>query len=347
MKITRRQITKIINEELRLVAEAEKKKKSKQKVTLNGDESRDSAWAGGDNLVDPNDWEKTLDMIKEQNSDVLSREELHKVIFEELASVMSEDAKPSPMYEAEGGVKFTDESGESWNVDCKTKWAMSCGDSCSAKQFSNFSKGDQGKLSEMCSLNESKGKSRRITRSQLRKLIKEETINRKTQMKIKHHLPQASGDLVVNFFKHLGTHSNVAWDAVDLQAAFQNVRTKSGGIKNLSTLIQWISWIMKDDDLTAWKNLEIALKSAKDFNELNQALGDASEVANGWWPTSPGGQHEKDAASVAADEEDISDEEMMGRWGKPGVTKVAADDEEDISDEEMMDRWGKQEEEEE
>ena len=295
MKITRRQITQIINEELQLVAEAEiKKKKNKQKVTVNGDESREDAWAGGDNLTDPNDWEKTLDMIKEQNSDVLSPEELHQVIFEELGAVLSEVTHPFPMYEKEGGSKFTDESGEVWDVDCKSRYAMSCGDSCSARKFADFSAGDQKKLGEMCSLNESKGQHRCISRRQLRHLIKEETLNNQVQRQISLYL---GGDtptkhLVTGFFKHMGSHG-AKWEGGDLEVALMNVRKKPGGGKNVRTLLQWIAWIMKDEDHTAWKNLEASLESAEGFNELNSVVADASEVANAWWPDSPGGQEEE------------------------------------------------------
>lgn len=344
MKITRRQITQIINEELRLVAEAEKKKKkNKQKVTANGDESREDAWAGGDNLVDPNDWEKTLDMIKEQNSDTLSPEELHNVIFEELSAVLAEVTHPFPVYEAEGGTKFTDENGESWNVDCKTKWAMSCGDGCSAKQFSNFSKGDQKKLGEMCSINESKGQSRHMSQRDLRQLIEQvaggeekELVNRSVENQIKKALRAgAKADHVINFFKHLGTHGEIGWDAQDLQGAVQNMRMNNR--MGAKIPFEYIWWLTRLGHAEA-KTLENSLTQAQGFHDLNDIiLGMGSDAL--YW---------KGHGKPPPDEETRNSQRVAMGLKPTKVTKITRGEEkeEDISDEEMMDRWGKPEEEE-
>ena len=101
MKITRKQLTKIVQEELKLVAEAKKKKKKvKAKSDYHGNETLEDAWSGGDNLVDPKIWDKELDMIKEESpSSALSASQLQQLIYEELASVMAEVTRPLPVYE--------------------------------------------------------------------------------------------------------------------------------------------------------------------------------------------------------------------------------------------------------
>ena len=125
----------------------------------------------------------------------------------------------------------------------------------------------------------------------------------------------------------MGSHG-AKWDGGDLEAALMNVKLKPGGGNNVRNLFQWIAWIIEDEDSTAGKNLEAALESAEDFHALNSAIADASEVANNWWPDSPGGQHEKSGHD------------------KPGTLIARGDEEEESSDEEMMRRWGKPEEEE-
>jgi hypothetical protein len=254
----------------------------------------------------------------------IKKSQLIRIIKEEVSKAL-EVTRPLPVYEAEGESKFTDENGEQWNVDCKSKYAMSCGDGCSAKPFRAFSPDDQKKLGDMCTLSESKSQPQKITRSQLRKLISEAEDTDKGGMKttkkslidllsestgsrwvdnqiqrVVGHVPD-SHNLVVNFFKHMGTHG-ATWDGKSLQVAFQNLRTKPGGMKNIDTLIQWISWSLKGGDPTAGKNLEDALEGASDFGELNTALSDASDVANAWWPDSPGGKLEKKSGIRAAAE---------------------------------------------
>ena len=105
MKITRKQLTKIVQEELRLVAEA--KKKAKAKSTYHGEDALEDVWSGGDNLVDPKVWDKELDMIKEESdSGTLSVDQLQQLIYEELAAVMAEVTRPMPVYEKEYGKDY-------------------------------------------------------------------------------------------------------------------------------------------------------------------------------------------------------------------------------------------------
>ena len=124
MKITRKQLTKIVQEELRLVAEAKKKnKKAKAKSDYHGEEALEDAWSGGDNLVDPKVWDKELDMIKEEaSSDTLSVNQLQQLIYEELAAAVAEITRPLPVYEKEYGKDYLsktrpDDSGEEEDPD--------------------------------------------------------------------------------------------------------------------------------------------------------------------------------------------------------------------------------------
>ena len=77
MKITRRQLRQIIKEELSISLPEGKKKRKKGEpkdqylygtdVANSEDEvARHDAWAGGDNLNNQTDWQKVLDMIKEE-----------------------------------------------------------------------------------------------------------------------------------------------------------------------------------------------------------------------------------------------------------------------------------------
>ena len=79
MKITRNQLRQIIQEELNTsLAEGKKKRKKGQPkdqylystdVANSEDEvAKHDAWSGGDNLNNPADWQKVLDMIKEELS---------------------------------------------------------------------------------------------------------------------------------------------------------------------------------------------------------------------------------------------------------------------------------------
>jgi len=79
MKVTRRQLRQIIKEALSISLPEGKKKRKKGEpkdqylydtdVANSEDEvARHDAWAGGDNLNSQADWQKVLDMIKEELS---------------------------------------------------------------------------------------------------------------------------------------------------------------------------------------------------------------------------------------------------------------------------------------
>jgi hypothetical protein len=82
MKITRKQLRQIIKEELGTsLAEGKKKRKKGEPkdqhlygtdVANSEDEvARHDAWAGGDNLNSQSDWQKVLDMIKEESNNLI------------------------------------------------------------------------------------------------------------------------------------------------------------------------------------------------------------------------------------------------------------------------------------
>lgn len=188
---------------------------------------------------------------------------------------------------AEDERKVTLSDGFDYTVHCDDDFVTKCSTgSCEPPiYFTDFDGEDLKTIMGACpiKMNENNNMKRRIN---------EETINRKTEQQIKLGLTKDNSDLVINFFKHMESHG-ATWDALSLQAAMQNVTRSGTDNKSAYRLFQWILWNLKDKDSSASTNLENSLKSAKDFHELNQALLDASEVANDWWPNSPGGKHEE------------------------------------------------------
>jgi hypothetical protein len=106
MKITRKQLWNLISEEVNQVVEAKKKRSKTTKVPY-GDDTRDDAWSGGDNLVDPIDWDKALDMIKERKGSMsITASQLRQIIREELGEVGRPEPWPAP------GLDFIGEDSE-------------------------------------------------------------------------------------------------------------------------------------------------------------------------------------------------------------------------------------------
>ena len=248
----------------------------------------------------------------------IKKSQLIRIIKEEVSKAL-EVTRPLPVYEAEGESKFTDENGEQWNVDCKSKYAMSCGDGCSAKPFRAFSPDDQKKLGDMCTLSESKSQPQKITRSQLRKLISEaedtdkggeKLVNKPVEIIIKKTL-RGRSDHVINFFNHLSSHGDVSWDARDLQVALMNIRLNPRVL--LKVIFEYI-WKLSKSGHAEIKSIEDQLRQAQGFEGLNSAMRRISADSMYW----------KGQGSPPRSEEHRKDQ-YSASWGTQNGTQAASE----------------------